>query len=418
MKKTILATSVLASTALLTPQLTLAKDLRIDGFASIYAGQVMDEDELGGKEFRGYADDSINFQQNTKIGLQFMGDIQDGLTATAQFFGQGRDDFDPKVTWAFMKYQLNDTFNIKAGRQRVPYFLFSDFLQVGYAYTWAEPPAEVYDLGGFENVDGINLEMQSELADWSSRLNLLFGRTDTELDFDGSSVQLSSKNFTGVTWNMSRDWFTFQAIYSKSKASLSAYNDTANGIDQFTGGTISDEDLGFLTMDESDSDYAGIGISADWGDWLAAAEHTWIKLEDNPAAYDRKAWYLFGGYRWQKYTFGLTYAHFENPNNPDTIAALEDNNVEATLNGIIHPLSPADSFTKMVAGQMLEAIPSLYRAGKESKSYTATVRYDFHPSAAFKVEYVKEDADYDMDNGSPVTNLKPALVRMGVDLVF
>lgn len=146
------------------------------------------------------------------------------------------------------------------------------------------------------------------------------------------------------------------------------------------------------------AEYKGIGVSGDWGDWLAAAEYAEIELDESPTTSARKSWYVFGGHRWQKFTFGLTYAKFDNPNHPDVIAFLNANDVA---------LSPLNA-----------GLNRSYRGGKESDSYTATIRYDFHPSAAIKLAYMKEDADYDMENGSPVTNLKPALVRIGVDLVF
>ena len=398
MRMSILATGVLASTALLTPQLASAKDLRIDGFASIYAGQVMDEDELGGSDFRGY-EDTLDFHQNSLYGLQFRSDLEDNLSATAQIVGKGAEEFDPKITWAFMKYNFTDAFSVKAGRQRVPFFLYSDFIQVGYAYPWTTPPEGIYNIAGSENIDGVNFEYLVNIGDWTSRTSFLVGGSESTLDYGSTEVQFNNDDFRGLTWDLTYDWLTFHAVYSRSKVTIPIYSQLAGGI-AFVLGGLTSEQVDMFDLEKDLAEYKGIGVSGDWGDWLAAAEYAEIELDESPTTSARKSWYVFGGYRWQKFTFGLTYAKYENPNHPDVIAFLNAN--DAAL-----------SVTPLYAG-----LNSSYRGGKESDAYTATVRYDFHPSAAFKLEYMKEDGDYDMDNGSPVTNLKPALVRMGVDLVF
>lgn len=433
MRRNSLAASVLTSTFVLTHPLVHAADLRIDGFASIYAGQTLDEDRLGDEKFLGY-DSKTDFQQNSLYGIQFRSDLKENLSATAQIVGKGAEEFDPKITWAFLKYNFSEEFSVKAGRQRVPFFLYSDFIQVGYAYTWVAPPDELYNIAGNENIDGVNFEYLTDIGDWTSRTSLLIGASNSNLDFNGSSVSFANDDFRGLTWDLTYDWFTFHAVYSRSKVTLSAYNDFANGISGAMSSinpalALSPDQIDLLDLNEDAATYKGVGISADWGDWLAATEYAEIELDESPTTTARKGWYVFGGYRWQKYTFGLTYAKFKSPNNPKTIDLLQGNNfvlggpTPTTLEGWLGAAQAGaealgNSFGAYGLGQLIDNLPSLYRGGKDSKSYTATVRYDFHPSAALKFEYVMEKADYDLSDGSSINTIEPTLLRVGVDLVF
>ena len=134
MKNRVLATSLLASSISLASLPTYATEIRIDGFASLVYGQTLDKDE-GSSAFDGRAyGNRADFQTDSLYAVQFRADMTEGMSATAQVIGKGAENFDAKISWAYFTYQLNDSWSVKAGRQRLPYFLYSDFLDVGYAY--------------------------------------------------------------------------------------------------------------------------------------------------------------------------------------------------------------------------------------------------------------------------------------------
>ena len=95
MKKCTFQVSLLASAIGLIATPALATDIRIDGFASIVAGQTLDHDE-GPMLNRGYTD-RATFNEDSIYGIQFRADLQDGLSATAQFTGKGTEDFEAKI---------------------------------------------------------------------------------------------------------------------------------------------------------------------------------------------------------------------------------------------------------------------------------------------------------------------------------
>lgn len=307
------------------------------------------------------------------------------------------------------------------GRQRVPFFLYSDFQKVGYAYSWVTPPPEVYNLGGLENTDGVMFEHLTDIGDFTSRLNFLFGSTSQTANFGERDLVIDNENQIGLFWDLTYDALTFHLTYTMSDLTISAYNEVGNGIGDALAGinpalALTDDELDLLTVDEDTVTYLGAGLSGDWGTWVAAAEYANIVIDDSPTSNDRQAWYVFTGYRWDAYTLGLTYANYSSPNNDDTIDLLSQKNIEATLN------AAAGGATNDVSAagieQLVGAIPDIYRAGEESSAVTVSLRYDYHPAAALKFEYTQDDVTQKPEDGSGDREFSPSLVRVGVDLMF
>lgn len=141
MKNCTIQVSLLASAIGLIATPALATDIRIDGFANIVAGQMISDTDDG--SLYGY-DEDLSFSPESNYGIQFRGDLQEGLSVTAQIVGRGSEEFDATVTWAYLTYEINDELSLKAGRSRVPYFIYSDFLDIGYAYHWIRPPPKLF----------------------------------------------------------------------------------------------------------------------------------------------------------------------------------------------------------------------------------------------------------------------------------
>lgn len=413
MKTTPYALGLLTAAIALASGSALAVDIRIDGFASIAYGQALDKDELGvNGEFQGY-NNIANFQQDSLYGIQFRSNLSDGLSAVGQVVGRGSADFEADITWAYLAYQFNNNWSLKAGRQRIPFFLYSDYLDVSYAYTWISPPASTYDLGGFDNIDGVNLQYIEFLGSWTSRLQLVFGASETEIELSrtGDTGTVSTDNNWAVNWNLNYNWFTFQIIYSQTEVDIPVYDSLASGIGQIAPLTPEQTDL--LTIDGDQASYAGVGMSADLENWLFVTEYVESELEDSPVSSDRVSWYVMGGYRWNKFTFALTYSEVDSKNNSETTAFL--NPLIGTMDALTNAL-PAGSFEQYSLAQISDGAKAAYYLGQEYTAYNLTVRYDFHPSAAFKVDYTETDLDSYAYAG--VQSTKPAIVRMAIDLVF
>jgi hypothetical protein len=122
-----------------------------------------------------------SFKPESNFALQASAPLTDSITAVAQVLALGQDDFQPKFQWAYIKFQLNNTFALKVGRIEAPLYKYSDFLYVGEAYPWVTPPASVYTTSPFTGADGIELTADSTVGDWDFYTQLVYDNTPTVL---------------------------------------------------------------------------------------------------------------------------------------------------------------------------------------------------------------------------------------------
>ncbi|NPU92195.1 MAG: porin [Gammaproteobacteria bacterium] len=385
---------------------TMATDLRIDGFASFVAGQVLDQDELDATgTYNGY-DNRVNFQQDSVYAIQFRGDLKEDLAITAQVIANGANNYDAEVAWAYATYQVSNELSLKVGRSRIPFFMFSDFLDVGYAYTWIKPPVSVYgDTGNFKNLDGVNIEYTTEVAGWFSRLSLMGGRSEAPIEVpEIGESDTSVKNMLIGAWSVNRDWFAMRVSHAQADLTFSAFDEMIDLLTQppSLGGlgiALNTEEINQLSVDSDRASFSGVGFTIDHGNWIAAAEYTELEFDDSPIVSDTISWYVSLGYRWNKFTYYVVYSEDEDKTNEETT-----NIVDTKVMPVLASLPPE------AAAPINGALNSLYYVETESNSYSIGLRYDFHSAAALKTEYYTTDDD--------ITGMNPSMIRMSIDLVY
>ncbi len=363
-----------------------------NGFASMAAGQTLSN---GKSTFgtdntftvdvpnQGKYHDSLSFKEESIFGLQASSDLADGLTVTGQITAAGADNFDAKITWAYAKYRMTDSSYILLGRQRLPLFYYSDFIDVGYAYHWMRPPVEA--TGGVINeFNGLLINKEYDINDWTASFSAYFGNADEDLARFGNT---EVDDLWGIVFNASYDWLQLRAAYSGQKIAL------VDG--QFsTGGKAHDEE------NPLDVSIWGAAAFADFNDFFLMAEYTssnfgeYIAVDQFVGQDGSVGWYLSGGIRQDKLTYHLTYH----------TASLEiDAGVGTTAQAAFGlPFAPFTSDQDI-----------------GTKAWTFGVRWDFHPSAAFKVEYTdKEDDNDDGYRNFFGSQSTVSVFSAGVDLVF
>lgn len=385
----------------------MAAEIRFDGFASFVAGQVIDKDELAGDSLRGF-DERLSFQENSLFAVQVRADLQEKLSATAQIIAKGSEDYDARFNWAYLSYELSNEISIKVGRFRTPLFMYSDFLDVGYAYHWISPPDSVYDLGGFDSADGIMVEYQTHLGDWTSTFTVNATRSNSDLE----GGNLENTNSHAVVWSMNRDWLTLRAVYSAADVTLRSedVNALAAGLSQ---AGVSQSVLDNMLMDNDRGTFGGVGVSLDFGTYFAMAEYTEITADNSFAPDKRENWYVSGGTRIGKYT---VYATIESSEGEINERARDDitNTLAPAIEGLtaMNPVPGTQEYAQLVGLQQLSggAAAAFNVNRTEYELYSIGMRYDFHPSAAFKVEYLHMD--------DKLNNVDPAVIAVAIDLVY
>lgn len=93
--------------------------------------------------------------EETYLGLNLSKEINSEWRVAGQILGRaGEADTAAKVDWAFVTYEPNSQYDIVLGKQMIPIWMISEYIDVGRAYPWAEPPEEVYSLFPLKSFTG------------------------------------------------------------------------------------------------------------------------------------------------------------------------------------------------------------------------------------------------------------------------
>ncbi len=367
-------------------------EINFNGFLSVGGGLLVDDDEIA--SYEGF-DGDWNTDPDTVFALQVSAAINDKVTATGQLIARGTDDYDIEAEWAYLTYAISEDWDVRLGRLRSPFFIYSDYLDVGYAYPFIAPPAQTYRFL-FTTVEGVDTLVRGTLGDWDSSFQAYYGRLTDETRLSGEEVDLDLVGFSGLNWTLNRDWFTVRATYNRAEFSIGLPTALANSagtgfLDVLNGagfGTVADA----LNPLEEDAAFYGIGFNIDYNDWLVISEYTVLEVDDQSLVSDDDAIYILIGKRVGNLTYHLTWDQSEDDPDLDFLAAI--------------PAGVAPGLDALRAGA------AGLVTGTKATDTTVGVRWDFAPGTAFKFEVTK----LDRETGGVDTD--GTLVRLAVDMVF
>lgn len=217
-------------------------DISVSGYGSVVAGKVIsgEVDPSGKKEFQvdfydyAYYTQDIDFEKESMIAVQMRADIIDKLTATVQLVAKGADGWGPDVDWAYLTYQVGNDGTLMAGRRMLPMYYFSEYMEVGYAYPWIRPPANLY-WWEITQFNGLTYSHNFYRGDWTFGASV-FGGSETQRDIKSHDFWRNRGGYysppTGtyiagtadVTWSKilgtnvtaSNDWVDLRASYFRT----------------------------------------------------------------------------------------------------------------------------------------------------------------------------------------------------------
>jgi hypothetical protein len=264
----------LAITTTLAAPATFAGDLRFSGFLSVGGGFVDNEDSPG---YGGYNEEDLTLNKNL-LGLQITGQVSDKLTATAQLIARSGSDYEVNAEWAYLTWQATDNSKIRVGRLRTPFYMYSDFLDVGYTYAWITPPREVYYLP-FNSVDGIDYYTTGVVGGFDVSFQAYFGSFDDELNLGGGASAAKTRNQMGLAASLGKNWWTLRAAYHQADLSIDVTGiplDATTTVGDFAGllGALDFQaNADKLLVESEKATFAEVGVNIDTGRFVAAAEH-------------------------------------------------------------------------------------------------------------------------------------------------
>ena len=374
MKNTLVAAIIVVLGATSTPALTA--ETKINGFASVVAGIMSDPDT----ELFGYSD-KMSFKPESLFALQITSDLTESVTATAQIMSRGENDYSAEFEWVYLSYEISDSSQLNIGRLRIPFYRYSDFLDVGYAYNWNRPPSSVYNLD-FTSYDGLSYVYTSTIGEVDSSLQLIAGSHNSVIDGDPSELG----NLMGINWTLNYDWLTARIAYFGADVSVDLRNE---GLVELIGVLDLyglDEVSNDIKIDEEYGDFLAIGLSADYNNFIVDFEIISSAVENSISA-DQNSAYLSLGYRFDELTL---------------LATIENRNEE--YDDSRYGQIPA------AYGTLGASVDGLLKSREIKQDIVSLgARYNFHPSAALKFDYTNSETNKES---------RESVMSVGVDLVF
>jgi hypothetical protein len=295
-----------------------------------------------------------------------------GLIANKQWSGvvqliseQGLEgNYRPIVEWAYIKYQATPDLSLRFGRIAVPIFLAADYRKVGYAYTWARTPVELYGGVPLTNSDGVDLSYRWNMGGIKHVDQVFYGRHDMKVV---DTSRLHVRKLAGLSHSAEYGALSGRVSLLTAELTLDIARPLFDGFRQFgpQGGAIA----GQFDVDHKRVDFLSLGLNYDPGHWFAMAE---IGRRNTRSYLGRNTGlYASAGYRFDTVTPYLSYAEVR-ANTPTTHPGLP-------LAGLPPPLAAAGAALNAELGSILTSIPV-------QQTFSAGMRWDLMPSVAFKLQ--------------------------------
>ncbi len=280
-------------------------DLRISGFGSVGVG--MSDNDTG---YAGY-EKQLGYKQDTLTGLQFDFQINDKAKVTTQIVANGRYNFEPAFEVAYLSYDL-DVATVRGGKIRTPFFMYSDYLDVGYAYPMLRPSQEIYEHLIVSSFTGIDAVIPVELGMTKLEIQPFTGVSQLEERDSNFGQQAGIKNVFGLAANWYVGDWTVHGSYVQ--ATLEAMDVNTKLI-----GSPSDVTSSLIMLFELDQNqdtaFASIGVQYNDGTWLLNAEAMTMEVDGN--YYDVEAGSMLLGYQTGSFTPYISANHIQTSDNKE-----------------------------------------------------------------------------------------------------
>jgi len=294
--------SVLGLVLGLAPAVSLA-EVEISGYLSFAANYADSDNTLDTSYYNDLANtDHWDFDtRSNHVGVQIYSALTDKVSVTLGLTAEGgQSDYQVEPEWAYGTYQFNDDWGLRMGRFKGPFYMVSDYRDVGYAYPWVRPPEEVYSTNPIKSINGLDLVFQKShqnvnyLVEFygGSGKNTALANPNAGLGAD-YPVDFETYNSLGFNASVGTESVTFRAGYYNTKVDVPD----------------------FLIEAESGS-FAGLGLIVDWRNIVLYSEYIQRDTDTNLAGAfpDQNAWYATLGYRYRTVLPYVTFADIDEGN--------------------------------------------------------------------------------------------------------
>jgi hypothetical protein len=278
----------------------------INGFGTVGVTHLGGEDDGRSYGLSGQTNDSWRGDQLSKFGAQLTYGVTDTVGLTLQTTAKAySDEWKANLEWAYLSWQSTDNLMLRFGRLRTPVYMYSESIDVGFAYPWLRLPDEVYSQVQLSNYEGADLVYNLPLSFATVSFQVAGGVAknrdyylyDEEFDIDydnvfGASVSLATN-----------DYGTVRIGYVEADIDTEISGSFTDVFGNPSSATL-------LALDKDTGKFTSIGYQYDNGTWLTANEWT-SRVIENDNTHSTDSFYLMGGRRFGDFLAHVTYAQLD-----------------------------------------------------------------------------------------------------------
>jgi hypothetical protein len=262
---------------------------------------------------------TADFGPDSKVGAQLDAKFNSDFSATLQIFSKQNavGSYSPDVEWAFAKLKMGEGFDLRLGRIGAPYFMASDFRNVGYTNISVRTPVDVYGLVPVRSFDGGDVLYQTDIGSTTINGQFWLGRSAVRIgqnaEGDESVVlnNIAGINFSAETGPLTLRFGTSKTRLGATGSGLEGFNTllgTLNQVSQAPGlsslATMGDD----LAIQGKFASFTGVGAILDLGSFVFNGEYVERKTGSTYIP-DINAWYTTFGYRIDTFTPYLSFSN-------------------------------------------------------------------------------------------------------------
>ena len=229
---------------------------RLGGFATFGVNKASNDSGY----FEGQ-DSDPDYKSDSLAGIQLDFTVNERATTSIQLLGRADEDWDPEVEWAYLNYHLTDQTSLRVGKQRLPLFYYSEYMDARYALPWVRPNQEVYQVIPTANYDGGEVLFETGLGDYQVVSQLYVGESDFDGLIDNGTSKLSS--MVGATTTLEEENFSYRLSFLSADLELNRRADELLPASALT----------------SKARFYGAGVHYDNGRWLVVSELVHTELD-------------------------------------------------------------------------------------------------------------------------------------------
>ena len=289
---------------MLSPIVSLAEmepisGFKVSGFGRIVGGYLDTSDAA----YLDYSDE-IQFDSQSLAAIQADWQATDKFSVTTQLLAHSNSDTKSGIEWLYLTYQLNDNWQIRAGKQRTPFFHYSDVRNVGFAYHWINPPQQLYNGVLFPTYEGVNVNYRIGNEEIQASIEAYWGSFNDEYEIADLIIKPDVTNLHGFIGRISRQNLQFTLAFHRGDIDVTLQElEDFRTILQSAGYSMSADSL----SPEGKVEVLTAGLSYHNFDYFVEAEV--MKLVGEPSAFpDMLSAYLTTGIYGPPMTYHVTVA--------------------------------------------------------------------------------------------------------------